>query len=217
MAYEQNEKRNFIPLYSKYLKQFKLLSLEQAGSLTLALLHYADSGAIPDFANDCSLQMAFSFIVNDADTAYSVSKSKRQNGGKARAADGKRDESGRFLPKNKKSIQHCPAISSKPANLNQSHLSLSNLRDISKDISSSSSSSTEEERDDEEDVIERIIKQCTRLVCKPPKSARDDIAGWLNHGYTEKMIVDALFETIEYNGHSWAYVKRVVETLQDGR
>ncbi len=58
------EKKSF-PCYLDYRKPLALLTTEECGKLFLAMLDYAESGAVPDFEG--TLAMAFAFIRNQID------------------------------------------------------------------------------------------------------------------------------------------------------
>ena len=62
--------RAYIQLYYSYTEQLQLLSPEQCGKLTIALLKYAQTGEIPDFPADSAVLMLFSSIRSQIDRDY---------------------------------------------------------------------------------------------------------------------------------------------------
>ena len=62
--------RAYIQLYYSYTEQLHLLSPEQCGKLTIALLKYAQTGEIPDFPADSAVLMLFSSIRSQIDRDY---------------------------------------------------------------------------------------------------------------------------------------------------
>lgn len=62
--------RVYIQLYYSYTEQLQLLSPEQCGKLTIALLKYAQTGEIPDFPADSAVLMLFSSIRSQIDRDY---------------------------------------------------------------------------------------------------------------------------------------------------
>lgn len=90
----------YLPLYYSYLDQLQLLTPQQVGQLTLALLRRGRDGAEPEFPAGSALAMAYAFIESEAKRAQErgqMARQRRQAGGEARAG-APRDARGRFLP-----------------------------------------------------------------------------------------------------------------------
>lgn len=76
------EKESFV-LYSRYLENIEILSMEQRGVLFTAILRYVSDQSIPDM--DGTTKMAFSFIRSQIDRdaeKYNQIRAKRSEGGK---------------------------------------------------------------------------------------------------------------------------------------
>lgn len=90
----------YLPLYYSYLDQLQLLTPQQVGLLTLALLRRGRDGVEPEFPAGSALAMAYAFIDSEAKRAQErgrLVRQRRQAGGEARAG-APRDARGRFLP-----------------------------------------------------------------------------------------------------------------------
>lgn len=94
--------RAYIQLYYSYTEQLQLLSPEQCGKLTIALLKYAQTGEIPDFPADSVVLMLFSSIRSQIDRDYarydakckknSENANQRWHGSEANASDNMRTD-----------------------------------------------------------------------------------------------------------------------------
>lgn len=76
------QKESFV-LYSRYLENIEILSMEQRGVLFTAILRYVSDQPIPDM--DGATKMAFSFIRSQIDRdgeKYNQIRAKRSEGGK---------------------------------------------------------------------------------------------------------------------------------------
>ena len=104
MNTKQSEKAasapKYLPLYYSYLDQLQLLTPQQVGLLTLALLRRGRDGVEPEFPAGSALAMAYAFIDSEAQRAQErgrLARQRRQAGGASRAG-APRDARGRFLP-----------------------------------------------------------------------------------------------------------------------
>ena len=105
------ERPKYIPLYYSYLEQLGLLTVEQVGALTLALLKFGRDGTQPDFPRDSNLYMAFSFIADNSRRAemrgLEILEKRRaagRKGGQATVSKAIRNEKGRFISQESKQI-----------------------------------------------------------------------------------------------------------------
>lgn len=218
---EEKDRAKYFPMYYSYQQQLKLLTHEQIGMLVLALLEYGRSGAEPDFPQDSSLYMAYSFMREEGKRAESRRREiieKRREAGKARAASALKDEHGRFIRANVENSEDFPAeIQQKSSTSSISSYSNSKGKSNSNSKGNSKGKGNRQDacaRDDWDEEQSEILAYCTEAVGQLTQMQEQKVMT-AAQGMPFDAVMDAITIAIDNDAKTPEYIVKSIQTQKE--